>query len=53
MKDIASKQLRLEDPTFRSRAPEHIVKGLESTLAERQAELAKLKERLATLEKNL
>jgi valyl-tRNA synthetase len=52
-KDIASKQLRLEDQTFRSRAPEHIVKGLESTLAEREAELAKLKERLATLEKNL
>jgi valyl-tRNA synthetase len=52
-KDIASKVARLGDETFRSRAPEHIVKGLESTLAERQAELAKLKERLATLEKNL
>jgi valyl-tRNA synthetase len=52
-KDIASKQLRLEDQTFRSRAPEHIVKGLESTLAERKAELDKLKERLRTLENNL
>ena len=35
-KDIASKQQRLEDQTFRSRAPEHIVKGLETTLAERR-----------------
>jgi valyl-tRNA synthetase len=52
-KDIASKQQRLKDQTFRSRAPDHIVKGLETTLAERQVELAKLKERLATLEKNL
>ena len=52
-KNIASNQQRLEDQTFRKRAPEHIVKGLESTLAERQAELAKLRERLATLEKNL
>jgi valyl-tRNA synthetase len=48
-KDIASKQQRLEDQTFRSRAPEHIVKGLETTLAERQAEFAKVKERLAQL----
>ena len=52
-KDTASKKSRLEDETFRSRAPERIVKGLESTLAERVAELAKLKERLASLEKNL
>jgi len=51
-KDIASKQQRLEDQTFRSRAPEHIVQGLETTLAERQAEFAKLSERLAQLEKN-
>jgi valyl-tRNA synthetase len=52
-KDIASKQLKLEDQTFRSRAPEHIVNGLEATLAERRTELEKLKERLAQLEKNL
>jgi valyl-tRNA synthetase len=52
-KNIASNQQRLEDQTFRSRAPEHIVKGLETTLAERQSELEKLKERLQTLEKNL
>jgi valyl-tRNA synthetase len=50
-KDIASKTARLADETFRSRAPENIVKGLESTLAERKAELAKVKERLAQLEK--
>ncbi len=50
-KDIASKQLRLEDETFRSRAPEHIVKGLESTLAERRTELEKVKERIAQLER--
>jgi valyl-tRNA synthetase len=52
-KDIASKEQRLEDQTFRSRAPEHIVKGLETTLAERRTEFEKLKERLAQLEKNL
>jgi valyl-tRNA synthetase len=50
-KDIASKKSRLEDETFRSRAPEHIVKGLESTLAERRTEFDKLGERLAQLEK--
>ncbi len=50
-KDIASKQARLEDETFRSRAPEHIVKGLESTLTERLAELEKTKERIAPLER--
>ena len=50
-KDIASKELRLKDETFRSRAPEHIVKGLETTLAERKAEFAKLGERLAQLDK--
>ncbi len=50
-KDIASKKSRLEDDTFRSRAPEHIVKGLESTLAERRTEFDKLGERLAQLER--
>jgi len=51
-KNIASNRQRFEDQTFRSRAPEHIVKGLETTLAERQAEYEKVKERLAQLEKN-
>ncbi|HEX4643966.1 MAG TPA: class I tRNA ligase family protein, partial [Candidatus Acidoferrales bacterium] len=50
-KDIASKQSRLADETFRSRAPEHIVKGLESTLAERRTEFDKVGERLAQLER--
>jgi valyl-tRNA synthetase len=50
-KDIASKQQRLEDETFRSRAPEHIVRGMESTLAERRAELEKVKERIGQLER--
>jgi valyl-tRNA synthetase len=49
--DISSKQKRLEDETFRSRAPDHIVKGLESTLAERRTEFNKLGERLAQLER--
>jgi valyl-tRNA synthetase len=52
-KDIASKQQRLEDQTFRSRAPEHIVKALETTLAERRTEFEKLKERLKQLDGNL
>jgi valyl-tRNA synthetase len=52
-KDIVSKQQRLEDQTFRSRAPEHIVKGLETTLAERRTEFEKAGERLTQLEKNL
>jgi len=51
--DITSKQLLLEDQTFRDRAPEHIVKGLETTLAERRTESEKLKERLEQLEKNV
>ncbi|HEV3255087.1 MAG TPA: valine--tRNA ligase [Candidatus Acidoferrales bacterium] len=49
-KDVASKQTRLADETFRSRAPAEIVRGLEATLAERQAEYEKLRERLAQLE---
>jgi len=52
-KNIASNQQRLEDRTFRIRAPEHIVKGLEITLAERRTEFEKLKDRLGQLEKHL
>jgi valyl-tRNA synthetase len=52
-KDIALKEQRLADETFRSRAPAHIVKGLEVTLAERRAEFEKAKDRLAQLEKSL
>lgn len=49
-KDLASKRSRLADDIFRSRAPAEIVRGLENTLAEQQAEYQKLLERLAQLE---
>ena len=52
-KDIESKRSRLADETFRSRAPEEIVRGLEATLRERQTEYQKLTEQLAQLEKSL
>jgi valyl-tRNA synthetase len=50
-KAIASKERQIGDETFRSRAPEKIIKGLETTLAEQRIELQKLQERLAQLEK--
>jgi valyl-tRNA synthetase len=46
---IASKERQLGDETFRSRAPEKIIKGLEATLAEQRIELQKLQERLDQL----
>ena len=49
-KDIATKELQLQDQTFRSRAPEHIVKGLETTLADRRVEFEKLGALVAQLE---
>jgi valyl-tRNA synthetase len=52
-KDIESKKQRLADEAFRSRAPENIVRGLESTLREREVEYRKLRDRLAHLEKQL
>jgi valyl-tRNA synthetase len=52
-RDIESKQNRLADHTFRSRAPQEIVRGLEDTLAERRVEFEKLSGRLAQLEQNL
>jgi valyl-tRNA synthetase len=48
-KAIASKERQLADETFRSRAPEKIIKGLEATLAEQRIELQKLQERLDQL----
>jgi len=51
-KDIDSKQRQLADETFRSRAPESVVKSMESKLAERTAEHQKLSDRLAQLEKS-
>src|SRR6266446_209539 len=49
-KASTSKERQLGDETFRSRAPEKIIKGLEATLAEQRIELQKLHERLAQLE---
>jgi len=49
-KDIASKQRQLGDETFRNRAPENIIQGMEWTLKERRVELKKLRERLAQFE---
>ena len=47
-KAIASKERQLGDETFRSRAPEKIVKSLEATLAAQRTELQKLQDRLGT-----
>jgi len=49
-KDIASKERQLGDQTFRSRAPEKIIQGLEATLSERRIELRKATERRRELE---
>jgi valyl-tRNA synthetase len=48
-KNIASKERQLADDTFRSRAPEKIIQGLETTLAEQRVELSKTTERLSQL----
>jgi valyl-tRNA synthetase len=50
-KAIGSKERQLGDETFRSRAPEKIIKGLEATLAEQKMELEKLRKRLDDLER--
>jgi valyl-tRNA synthetase len=49
-KDIASKERQLGDETFRSRAPEKIIQGLQATLEERRIELKKTAERIKELE---
>jgi valyl-tRNA synthetase len=49
-KAIASKEKQLGDETFRSRAPEKIIKGLEATLAEQRIELRKLQDRLSQID---
>ena len=48
--DVESKQKRLADNTFTSKAPEKIVDALRATLLERQIELKKLRDRLSQLE---
>jgi valyl-tRNA synthetase len=50
-RDLKSKQSRLTDETFRSRAPEEIVRELETTLAQRQLEYQKLVKRMEQIEK--
>jgi valyl-tRNA synthetase len=50
-KAIASKERQLGDETFRSRAPEKIIKGLEATLGEQRIEVHKLQDRLSQLDK--
>jgi valyl-tRNA synthetase len=49
-RDITSKERQLGDETFRSRAPENIIQGLEVTLAERRIELKKVQDRTRELE---
>jgi valyl-tRNA synthetase len=50
VKDIASKEARLADESFRSKAPAEVVRNMEATVAERRAELAKLRARVKQLE---
>ena len=52
-KAIASKERQLGDGTFRSRAPEKIVRGMESSVAEQKAELQKLHARLEGLKRTV
>ena len=48
-KAISSKEGQLGNPTFRERAPQDIVRGLEETLATQKLELKKLEDRLGQL----
>ncbi|GAC1634095.1 MAG: valine--tRNA ligase [Candidatus Acidiferrum sp.] len=48
-KAIESKEKQLVNDTFRSRAPEQIIKNMERTLAEQRIELKKLNDRLSGL----
>jgi len=49
-KAIASKEKQLGNETFRSRAPEHVIKQMEEALAAQKIELEKLKLRRKSLE---
>jgi valyl-tRNA synthetase len=48
-KAIQSKEKQLSNETFRSRAPENIIKSMELALAEQRIELQKLQDRLSQL----
>jgi valyl-tRNA synthetase len=50
-RDLKSKHSRLTDETFRSRAPEEIVRELEATLSQRQLEYQKLVKWMEQIEK--
>ena len=50
--DIESKQKRLADPNFTSKAPPQVVDALRATLVERQIELKKLRARLDELQRS-
>jgi valyl-tRNA synthetase len=50
-KAIASKEKQLADATFRSKAPEKIVRAMEVSLVEQKQELQKLQKRLDDLDK--
>ena len=47
---IASKERQLGDDTFRSRAPEKIIRGMEEALGTHRIELQKLEGRLSQLD---
>jgi valyl-tRNA synthetase len=49
-KAVASKEKQLRNETFRSRAPGNIIQSMETTLAEQQTELEKLRNRLRQLD---
>ncbi len=49
-KSIASTDRQLGDPIFRSKAPVHIVEGLQAKMGQQQVELKKLGERMRQLE---
>jgi len=51
-KAIGTKEKQLGDETFRSRAPEKVVRALEATLAEQRVEMQKLTERFEQLNQN-
>jgi valyl-tRNA synthetase len=50
LRDIESKQNRLADQAFRSRAPAEVVLQMETTLSQRRLELDKIIARLAQLD---
>jgi valyl-tRNA synthetase len=51
-KAIGSKEKQLDDETFRSRAPEKVVRALETTLTEQRIEMQKLTDRFEQLNQN-